>query len=323
MGTEPIYLSLADFNQLEAHIIGQGTDGAVYKRNQKELIKIYHSNFYRIMSAMEGINKDEDIKIYKKGTIITKPNLAFTAYASNNTGDEQLRLPVREAVRYAISCQKNITMTKLPKNIVYMDKIFAGILLDKVNGIQIHKLIGLPLNLKKKIMLKIIKKVVELLDNNIYHIDLNNSPFSSKSIYIDRDGIPNSVGHSHVLVDHKFEPHLIDLDGKSTIYTEKYSKEYEDLCLQGLCQLLIEFLLEIDLDEIENSGEIKLDEIDDLGMYTINGISLFEINQEEEKRAIFLDSLERAKVKTEYIEALSEYKLNIEQIEDVVKTLTR
>lgn len=293
MEIQPIHLSTEYFKSLQNKKIGYGTDGSVYKYNKKELIKIYHTNLYRILSCID-VKTDEDIRIYNKEKRVFPVQSSVTAYFYNQENDEHLRLPAKDAVRYAISRQKNITMTQLPKNMVYVDKIFAGILIDRVNGIQIHKLTGLPLNIKKKIMFKIIERVRELISNNIYHIDLNNSPFSKKTLYVGPSGELESVGHSHILVDHTLEPHLIDLDGKSTIYTEKKSIKSEQMCLKGLCQLLIEFLLEIDLDELEGLE----DSIDYL-----------------------CDLLEHAKVASEYIESLSEYNLNIQEIEEVVKTL--
>mgnify|MGYP006368113973 CR=1 FL=1 len=47
---------------------------------------------------------------------------------------------------------KNIKYTKLPTDIVYLNHRFVGCLLEKVNGIQLHKLSGLPNCLKRKIM---------------------------------------------------------------------------------------------------------------------------------------------------------------------------
>lgn len=293
MEVQPIHLSIDDFKKLQRHEIGHGTDGAVYKYNRNELIKIYHSNFTKILACMDSIN-DDDVKIYKKGTPIRTAQQPITAYFYNAINEEQLRLPAKSAMLYAMSRQKNVTMTKLPKNMVYVDKIFAGYVLDYIHGIQLHKLIGLPLRTKKIIMLRIIKKVKELIDNNIYHIDLNNSPFSKQSIYINDLGQMESVGHSHVLIGSKFEPWLIDLEGKSTVYTEKRDENYELLCLRGLCQLLVEFLLAIDLDEIQ-SYEDELETLSDM--------------------------FERARVKSEYISKLSEFSLNIEEMEGLVKAL--
>lgn len=295
MELQPIKLSIDEFKNLQKHEIGHGTDGAVYKYNKKELIKIYHASFTKILSCLDSLD-DDDMKIYQKGSSIKKTQETITAYFYNEEMEEHLRLPAKQATAYAISRQKNVTMTRLPKNMVYVENLFAGYVLDRAFGIQIHKLIGLPLNMKKIIMLKVIKKVSELLDNNIYHIDLNNSPFSKKSVFINDRGKVESVGHSHVLVDHHLEPWLIDLDGKSTVYTEKKDERHEQMCLKGLCELLIEFLLDIDLDEIENY-EFELD-------------ALYEM-------------LERANVKKEYITKLCESSLNLEEISEVVKTLNK
>ncbi len=57
-----------------------------------------------------------------------------------------------------------------------------------IKGIQIQKLKGLPFNLKKKIMKKVLLNVKELISNCIYHIDLNNSPFTKDNYFINNQG---------------------------------------------------------------------------------------------------------------------------------------
>ena len=100
--------------------------------------------------------------------------------------------------------------------------------------------------------------IEELLKNNIYHIDLCNSPFIKNSTYNNKKRTYNiESGHSHVLVNPiTLSTHLIDLDGKSTVYTEKSSLSFTRKSLDSLANLITEFLF-----NIENVDEYELDEL--------------------------------------------------------------
>lgn len=293
MELQPINLSIDDLIKLQKRQLGHGTDGTVFKYKRNELIKIYHSNIYSLLSCINALN-DDDIKIYQKGSLNEKRSEHLTAYFYSEKNNEHLRMRPKLAIKDIILRQKDVTMTDLPKNLVYIENRFAGYVLKRVYGRQIHTLSSLPTTKKKIIMLRVIKKVRELLDNNIYHVDLDNSPYSTKSHLFTPSGEFESVGHSHVLVDYKLEPWLIDLEGKSTIYTEKYDPKSEEDCLKSLCKLLIEFLLDINLDEISDSA--------------------FELN------ALY-DALEVTRVNPKYIGDLADFNLNIDEMEDVVRTL--
>lgn len=53
------------------------------------------------------------------------------------------------------------------------------------------------------------------------------------------------------------KPQLIDLDGKSTVYTDSYSKKLEHQSLVSFNRLMIEFMLGIDLDEYKDEEDLS------------------------------------------------------------------
>ena len=251
--TSPIYLSKEEFLSVQKRKIGYGKDGVTFRYNRQEIIKIYHQNLENIMLSLTATEKDS-VKIYEKGNYDERVFDVLTAYIYNEESDERLKLPSKNAIKLAIEKQKRITKTRLPKNLVYVEKIFAGCLIDYQKGIQIHKLKGLPFSLRRQITLEILKIVRELIENNIYHVDLDNSPYSSKSVFIHSNGTKELVGHSHILVDYRLHPHLIDLEGKSTIYTQRKDELYEhfDIDIDGLYN--IDFEKEALEFELEKAG---------------------------------------------------------------------
>lgn len=235
--------------------IGHGTDGSVYLYKNNLLIKLYHKRVKEIISDEK--DDDKDIKIYKTGTI--KPNNFYyndiNYYKYDQEDDENIKILPKDGIKKAIERHDDIELTSLPIGIVYLDGHFAGCLLERQRGIQVHKLIGLPLNIRKKIYLNILKAEAELLKNNVYHIDLSNSPFAKKQILLP-NGELITTGHSHVLVNPlTLDTHFIDLEGKSTIYTEKENKNFKNQSLSDLSILTLEFLLGIDWEDYKEDTE--------------------------------------------------------------------
>ncbi len=294
MEVTPLSITKEEFLRIQKKTIGYGTEGKVFKVNRKELIKIYHENIANIIASQDVEQCDNITKIYQKGTGNNRRAEALIAYFYNRENDEYLKLAPKHAIKYAIDRQKKVTRTKLPKNIVYVEKIFAGCLLDRIHGIQIHKLTTLPLNIRKKIVLEVLRSVRELIENYIYHVDLDNSPFSSTEL-IHEDGSSELVGHSHILIDQYLHPHIIDLDGKSTIYTERRNEYYESLSILSLNTLIMEYLLKIDnevLKDLENEREMLAYQLESIG------------------------------VKDQHIEKLINLELGLDDLETFTKTLT-
>lgn len=65
-----------------------------------------------------------------------------------------------------------------------------------------------------------------------------------------------STGHSHVLVNPiTTKTQLIDLEGKSTVYTEKKDIYFSKKSLDSLTILTLEFLLQIDYENYKEYPE--------------------------------------------------------------------
>ena len=258
-----INLSYDELNSLLEKEIGCGTDGKVIKYDKNRLIKLYHKYIQHYKKNNHALtnNDDKDLKIYRKGDY-KKNNDSFDMfrfYAKEENG-EFIRIRNGEAaIKSAKERQLNVKNTHLPQGSVYVDGKFAGCTLMSIKGVQIHKLTGLPFNLKKKIMKKVLLNVKELINNYIYHIDLDNSPFAKDNYFINDQGKRELVGHSHVIINpFTLNPQLIDLDGKSTIYTDSYSKKLEHKSLASFNRLMMEFMLGIDLDDYKDEEDLSL-----------------------------------------------------------------
>lgn len=245
-------LTMDDIRNLRE--IGNGTEGRVFKYDNKYLLKIYRKQLKNIIKA--DSKYDKYIKIYDKNSLVLDKSYEYFNYFITN-GDEDVRIRNKDGLKMAIERQKLVKRSVLPIDIVYINGLFAGCLLEKANGIQIHKLIGMPVNLKRKIVKNLLLDIEELLNNYIYHVDIANSPFSI-GLFIDEKGNVNSKrGHSHVLINPiNLNTSLIDLDGKSTIYMERYNYNLEQKCLMNLTRLIIEFLFKLDTDEIKETDEL-------------------------------------------------------------------
>lgn len=295
MAITPIQITHKEFIKILKHEIGHGTDGTICKYDFNYLIKVYHSKIFKILDDLEKQN-DDDVKTYHMGSGNNKEEMPITAYFYNEENKEHLKMQSKDSIYYAIEKQKNISRTDLPKNIVYIDHIFAGCLLKRQHGIGIHKLTGFPLEYRKAIMQEVLISVRELLDNNVYPYDIHNSEFAKDAIVTKRDGTKLGVGHSHILVNpFTLKTRIIDLDGVSAAYTTHYNENFEKQVFISLCKLLVEFLLQVDPDEIEDYES----EIETLAYY-----------------------LEVARIKSEYVEPLSRLDLNIDEIEDIAKNYT-
>ena len=233
--------------------IGSGTEGRVFKYDNNNLVKLYRSQLKNIFRTDSKF--DKYIKIYNKDKLKLDRSFEYVSYFINN-GDEDIRIKNKDGLKRAIARQEYITRSNLPVDIVYVDNIFAGCLLRKMNGIQLHKLIGMPVKYKKKIIKSLLLDIDELMKNYIYHTDIANSPYSVSLFMDEGDNVRLKKGHSHVLVNPlTLKTNIIDLDGKSTTYMERYNYNLEQKCLMNLVRLIIEFLFKLDTDEIKEVDE--------------------------------------------------------------------
>lgn len=251
-----INLTYDEFSKLKE--IGHGTDGCVFNYSKDLLIKVYHSNLLKIEGSKEILEKND--KIVKGEKIPFKASYngsGFNYYMNEKDSDGVIKIRSKEALDKAIEKQKNIKRSILPQGGFYLDGKFVGLVIKKLNGIQIHKLSGMPIKYKYEIIKNLLLDIEELLENNIYHIDLGNSPYATILNYRGLDGNKKPMyGHSHVLVNpFSKKTNIIDLDGKSTIYMEQYNKAREQRCIYSLSLLLLEFLFKIDTKELPQEDE--------------------------------------------------------------------
>ena len=255
-----INLTKEEIDSLLKQELSHGTDGRVMRFDKNRMIKLYHKyvNWFKEQYHLNNQN-DDDIKLYSIGDYKKKSDIfdMFTFYISEDNGEFIRIRNGSAAIASARERQQRVKNTRLPQNAVFIDGKFIGCTLIAIKGIQIHKLIGLPFTLKKKIMKKVLYNVKELMDNYIYHIDLDNSPYTKDNYFVNDEGKMENVGHSHVLINPiTLKPQLIDLDGKSTVYADAYSKNFENQSMASFNRLMIEYLLGIDLDEYKNEEDL-------------------------------------------------------------------
>lgn len=291
---EAINLTKEEIDSLLKQELSHGTDGRVMRFDRNRMIKLYHKyiNWFKGQYHLNREN-DDDMKTYNMGDYKKKSDIfdMFTFYVSEDNGEFIRIRNGAAAVASARERQLKVKNTRLPQSAVFIDGKFIGCTLIAIKGIQIHKLIGLPFSLKKKIMKKVLYNVKELMDNYIYHVDLDNSPFTKDNYFINEEGKLENVGHSHVLINPiTFKPQLIDLDGKSTVYTDACSKKLENQSMMSFNRLMIEFLLGIDLDEYKNEEDLT---------YILSQIG----------------------IDVEYIDLLATNSMNYEQAEDFLNNI--
>lgn len=255
---EDITLNLTEEDLKNLKQIGFGSDGAIYLYKNQYLIKLYHQSVKEILFANTN---DDNIKIYERKNKKDWQNLynnTLTYYSYNPKNKEYILLIPKDGLQKVIEKSGDLQYTSLPKGIVYLNGHFAGSILERKRGIEIHRLSGMPLSYKKKIYLNILKSLAELYKHNIYHIDLHNSPYVEKIVNFPSCSLL-SHGHSHILVNPvTCKTNIIDLDGKSTIYTEnspiiETAKEikidFQKMSLNNFSILALEFLLKIEYQE--------------------------------------------------------------------------
>lgn len=271
---QDIHLTIEEFANLKK--IGAGKDGTVYSYKNGLLIKVYHQLIENFQNCNPEIdNQDQDMKFYQKGTSFPIQNTkVFLHYETiSNDKTEILNVYPREAIKLAIQKQPYVS-TSLPLGNFYLQNQFAGSVLKKQYGIQIHKLTGLlSLKQRKIITLKIVNLIAELLKQNIYHCDLANSPFEINPQ-------TGEYGHSHILIRLKgLTPQLIDLDGTSTLYTDFFDEDAYRDCIWGLNHLIMDFLLQMNTENFRFDYEAIGKEVEQLNISDkyIDTLSKFEM----------------------------------------------
>lgn len=172
-------------------------------------------------------------------------------------------------IRLAMERQPFVTRTSLPMYPLYDEdgKYIGCALKDHKLCAPIQSIVMLPYKRRVEILRNLLLSVKELCDNNIYHQDLVTKEIDGKS-------------HSNVLVSLRGKPQIIDLDGKSTLYTTKKNEYYEYNSYVSLSALIMEILFYIDSSE-------------DLDFYdmerVINNIVKYGVDRELSEKLVSLE----------------------------------
>lgn len=237
--------------------LGSGTEGRVFAYSKDIVLKIYRDSIVRLKDIRKQLN--DEIKIYDKNNLQianSDESIHFYHNEKNSNNDENIiRMRLTDTFKDMEIKQKSIKRTELPKGLLIVDGKISGCFMQRLYGIPIHKLTGMPQKYKFKILKNVFLDVEELLNNHIYHTDLSNSPFVNSKYFSDGK-LHNQKGHSHILVNpFNLKTSILDLDGKRVPYMEQYNYEYEKEVLECLCTLLEEFYYKIDPEETKEQDE--------------------------------------------------------------------
>ena len=248
---EPIRLNKDEFETIKSKYknIGCGVDGSIYKIDNKTIYKIYHDN--RNLINIRNPIIDEEGVILNDFKSLRKYNTNYIENI-NYTDKDGVILTREDAIYKAIEKQKNVHMTDLPQNIIYVDNQIVGCEYKYYNHkLGIYAAAYLPFKQRLIICKKILEKVNELLDNNIYPVTL-----AQRS-----DVFPFKSDGSNVLIGFNLEPIIIDLDGISAMYSDVFSEKYYKRVLSSLSTLILEILSRVELADTIEDDEMVINEL--------------------------------------------------------------
>lgn len=278
---EPLFLKKKDIDNLnERNLeIGRGTDGIVYKtghfKTRNELYKIYYSTSsflddvrYKQELDAEGVNIADNRRLFNE-KCISNPICYYDK--------EDVRIAGENAVYNAIERQENINRTYLQKRPIYVGTRFSGAVLHYHRCcVPITYLKACPLRIQLWTLKELLLANKELIDNNIYPVDLKVNPNQPRT-----DNVLISWGLRPV-------PHIIDVDGKSAVYTEVPNVHYERKSYFSYKSLLLEILFDVNVEtceeedlcfkklELRNEG-LSEDMVNSL-LYKDNLLDFYELN---------------------------------------------
>ena len=240
---QSIFLSKDEYEFIKNNkrFIGSGVDGSIYKINNNSIYKFYHKNQEYI--SLPNANIDNEGVIVDDFKLLRPYSKVNNIESINYTDSDGVILTREEAIYKAIEKQKNVKLTALPKNVIYVDNKIAGCEYNYYRfKLGIYSSVYLPLQKRLLICKKLLVKVKELLDNNIYPVTLaqRNEMFSIKS------------NGSNVLIGLNLDPVIIDLDGISTMYSDSFSRKYFNRTLATLSSLILELLSKVKVADIKD-----------------------------------------------------------------------
>lgn len=219
-------------------VIGQGVDGIVYYMGNGILYKLYHNFGDSIVIENKGIYDEDGVNIRDFKTLRNCIGFRNDNRLIHYVDGDGVILAKENAILSAINKQKNIKNTSLPQSIIKVDKKLAGCVYKYYPyTLSIYAISFLPLKYRLIIIERLLAKVKELLDNNIYPVTLAQK----------NDIHPCSKKDSNVLINYKLEPLLIDLDGISALYSDTYSNIGYKKAMTSLSTLILELLIKTDI----------------------------------------------------------------------------
>lgn len=210
MKIEPLYLKKANVINLQKRDleIGRGNDGIVYKT---------------------GIsNSDELYKLYFRKSKIGSEPCYLELVDEKDAVDN---------IYKAIDRQSYVKRTKLQKRPIYINNRFRGVVIHyHKKQIPIYFLKSCPLKIQIVVLKELLVSIEELLDNFIYPRDLALQPYTDYRT-------------SNVLLSfsRKLTPNIIDIDGRSAIYTDDYNEDFYYTALNSYKNLVMQILFDIDI----------------------------------------------------------------------------
>ena len=223
------------FDNLEAitnnfRRIGEGSDAIIYDSKNGFVFKLYKFSKFDLQA---------ETKIYAIGLTKAPDPLNQKQYSAS-------------VINKAVARQANVALTRLPQGRIFiLDPItkeyhFGGCVYEKYNFIyDIFNFCDLPKTfLNKRMMIPVLYKVKELCENYIY---VQSDLYSKKS---------SNTNHSNVKINWQLKPVLIDLDGKSALYTDERDIAAEFGSYYAYFELLLDVLFDIDTYEntFDNEG---------------------------------------------------------------------
>jgi len=254
---DPIKLSKEDYDNIIEHKknIGSGEDGTVYYMGNGICYKFYHQNNTVNYNIQNRQLDDQGVNIAKV-SYDKVPTYNTLKYIDSNG----VRLIREKALYRATERKSKVELTQLPLNLIYVDGHFRGCAVRYYRTpYSIYAAANLPRALKVKVCRNLLIKYRELIRNNIYPVDL-----------CQRDKYkPSKRVNSNVLLGYNLEPIIIDLDGKSALYTEQENGAYLKYADTNLATTVLEILTHIDLtsDMSDNDIDELYEELVNAGFY--------------------------------------------------------
>ena len=227
--------------------IGEGTEGICF-RYGNEIYKIYKKLLEEPKTKIfiEPQYDSDGVRIYKKEDFrnvkySNNPNRLIKYITQDGTV-----LHNEQALNIAIDRGHKIVGTKIPQKIIYVNGVARGCVYPYYRFTKsIYSAYRKTFKKRLKICRMLLNKVQELIDNNIYPVDLC------------QKGINNlyDKNYANVLLNYKNEPILIDLDGKSALYSEVPNELYNKHTCTTLSNLIFEILTREDIQEDYNDED--------------------------------------------------------------------